>query len=458
MSERYKTITFDDFFDGEQCSLIEPTEKSFKLSNNLVIRKNKIKLGKKIVGGVLYSLVIESSHFSKISFLYNNFLYILGTETVGGECRIRKINVQTAAISTVYSFSGGGNENQQFIRFKNKVIVSIVDGTQKVQYSSMSMSSWTNCGTIGANGIVDYKIINNRLYVLCEDEKIYYSDDGISFTLLVTLDSLFSYNRLEYLNGYLYVDHWKSGGAGASLIRISLSGEIQDEIISVDSVYKFDFFVFSGNLYVLIDKLFLFRVDGVSLIPVFVFENEILIIFSFGIIDSFFFFDKTSDEIIVMNLLEKFSRPYKKGSAVKWIQMIYKYDNADTIALCENDSNILCAIIYEDAHTASGDVQTRLVKLKSRGVPKQIVLRHKALTANAWVKVYVKVDQASSWGSAVINSNATNAVRKVYNFPAGTELDFIEFKIEYGTDDSGETPEDATLDFIYLPVGLGNAK
>ena len=51
---------------------------------------------------------------------------------------------------------------------------------------------------------------------------------------------------------------------------------------------------------------------------------------------------------------------------------------------------------------------------------------HDPLTANAWVKVYVKKDGASSWGSAVIDSNATDAVSKSYDFPTGDELRTIE--------------------------------
>ena len=58
----------------------------------------------------------------------------------------------------------------------------------------------------------------------------------------------------------------------------------------------------------------------------------------------------------------------------------------------------------------------------------------------------------------MITSDVNGAVKKAYKFPTGTSLDFIQFKIEYGTDDSAETPENAFLDFIYLPIGLSNSK
>ena len=80
------------------------------------------------------------------------------------------------------------------------------------------------------------------------------------------------------------------------------------------------------------------------------------------------------------------------------------------------------------------------------------------MTANAWIKVYVKKDGASSWGSAVIDSTTLNAVKKSYDFPDGDELRTIEFKIELGTDDDSETPEDPELEFIYLPLGLANSQ
>lgn len=457
---RYKVVKFDDFSDGERCDILDPTEKSFEMSENLIIEKNKIKLGKDIQTGALYNLAIEVTEYAKMSVIKNNYLYTLGYDTVSSENRIVGINIQTGNIWTVHTFSGGGDETHIFIKFKDKYIVSMLDGTYKIQYST-NLTAWTNCGTIGTGKIIsDYKIVGDRLYVLCDDDIIYYSDDGIAFTLLVTLNSSYMYSDLNYLDGYFYLQirTSSSGSLSSGIIRISLSGEIQDNIISLSGIYKFNSFVFNENMYVLVNERYLYRVVGSVLKPIFVFENNCIVVYSFGIIEKRFFWDSTDDKIITMNIFEKFSRPYKVPSALDRVWMIHQYDNCDTIAIGAL-SSVYKAIIYEDKYYSPGFIETKIYKFpKGLAVPKQVILNHKPLTANAWVKIYVKYDQASAWGSAVIDSNTLNAVRKVYDVPAGTKCNFIQFKIEYGTTDDSETPEDATVDLIYLPVGLSNSQ
>jgi len=465
MSERYKTITFDDFSGGEQCDMIKPPAGSFKSSENLVIQSNKIKLGKKLKGGVLYDSGLDdpTSDGKKLSFRYGAYVYVLATD--GVDCFIKRCLMTDGSWTAVKTLPDSGDEVHCFIKFRGKAIANYFDDAGAVyltKYASISAmaGAWADTNLVALSGInsfiiEDYVIIHDRLYILGSDLKIYYSDDGITFALLTTLDSFYDYTSLEYLAGYLYVVNTAYNSVGG-LVRISLSGEIQDEVVSVGQNSDFSHRVFAGNSYILIDRRSLYRVEGTDLILVFKFENAVQFIPSSEFVNLLFFWDSSDNVIIEMNIDEKMSRSLYVLAAVSTASFLHKYGNY-IFCVCASAGNTKVAL-YSDDYIVSGNIQTRLAKLKSQGVPKQLVLRHRSLTANAWVKVYVKVDQAAAWGSAVITSNAINAVKKVYDFPAGTELDFIEFKIEYGTDDSSETPEDATLDFIYLPTGLANSK
>lgn len=462
---RYKTKIFDNFSDGEQCDLIEATEKSFEKSNDLVIEGNKMKLGKKIKTGALYNMDLSSQAddewASRCSFLYNGLFHIIGSHLVTFECVIKYISVTTGAINTLHTFPAGTNWAYMLLKFKNKMIVSLEDGANyKIQYATLTAPGvWNNCGTIGVGlEIMDYEIVGQRLYILTNDKKIYYSDDGIAFTLFVTLDSVYAYESFNYVDGYFYVGAYKAGFYSCSLIRISLDGEIQNQIVSITSARYFRSFAFNGNLYIILNRRFLYRVNGSALKPIFKFENKVSILFSFGFVDFSFFYDSTTSEIIAMDIFEKFFRPFPVVSGTDLACTINNFDNLISMALCKHSANAQ-VILYENSYTASGNVKTYTFKIpEDLAVPKQLILINKALTANARIKVYVKKDQAAAWGSAVIDSDALNAVRKNYTFPAGTQLSFIQFKIEYITANSAETPEDAILKFIYLPIGLANSK
>lgn len=92
-------------------------------------------------------------------------------------------------------------------------------------------------------------------------------------------------------------------------------------------------------------------------------------------------------------------------------------------------------------------------------VPVALIVRHKPLVAGTVVKVYAKKDQNSSWGSALIVSNTTSAVKKEYKYPNGsTRCCFFQAEIELTTNNSANSPEDVSLEFVYLPTGLKNAK
>lgn len=457
---RYKSVKFDQFSDGEQCDVITPTDKSFENSETLSIQKNKVKLGPKIKNSTPYALTLsESGQENKCACFTNTFLNVIGL-SAAGKIHIRKINIQDATISSVYTSVADADEAHILLRFKNIYICSIDQSGSKIQYSNDTMVSWTACGTVGTGmTIKDYEVISDRLYILCSDKKIYYSDDGISFTLLVTLDSSYSYDKFCYLDGYFYLESRKTTAYYASIIKITLAGEIQFETISFGIIYDLDSFVFNGNLYALINNRFLYKIDGSSLIFVFNFENDCVLVPSLGFLNFAFFFDKTNDSIIVMNLDEKFHRRYLVSGTINEAFLFCQYSDSQFGFVVRSGTFIKVFLYHRDKFNSSGSVESKIMKIpEDLAIPKQLILTNKPLSANAQIKVYVKKDQASSWGTAVIDSNATDAVRKIYNFPTGSKISFIQIKIEYLTADEDETPEDAAVEFVYLPVGIINSR
>lgn len=458
---RYKTERFDKFNDGEQCDLIERTEESFERSNGLAISAGKIKLGKNNGGVLLNTALSDYDIDQKLSFLHQNGLYVFASD--GANCIIKVCNVITAIVTTVSTLPDSGNETFCFIKFRGLVICSYINNANaanicKYSTNGMVMTAWSDTNLIaliGDHKILDYKIIHDRLYVLCDGGQICYSDDGITFVLLVALDTSYTYKTLEYLNGYLYVAN-QTPGSVSGLVRVSLTGDIQNEVVSLGSITYFSHRVFAGNSYILVNQRYLYRIDGDALTLIFYFDSNVAFMFSPEFVETLFFYNYTDDEIQEMNVDEKISRSYKVVATTTEVFAIHKYDENRTLTVVDVSGTVKISI-YDSTHIASGDLITYIFK-KGLVTPKQLILYHDFLSTNSWVKVYVKFDQASAWGSAVIDSAVDGSVSKKYKFPVGTLLNFIQFKIEYGTDSSSETPENAFLDFIYLPLGLANSK
>lgn len=92
-------------------------------------------------------------------------------------------------------------------------------------------------------------------------------------------------------------------------------------------------------------------------------------------------------------------------------------------------------------------------------IPVGLAVRHKPLTNGAAVNLYVKKDQATSWGSAVLANSTANSVKKRYKYPnAGSVVDFFQIRAELTTNSASYSPEDVSVEFLYLPAGLKNAK
>ena len=358
---RYNTGKFDKFSDGEQCDLIEPTEKSFERSNGLAINANKIKLGKNN-SGAMYNTALNSYNIDqKLSFLSSFYVFVFSSD--GSDCIIKACHITIPGVAVVDTLPNSGNEAFCFIKFKGLAIVSYIDNANAVnicKYSTngMLMSAWADTNLIALIGdykILDYKIIHDRLYVLCDGGQICYTDDGITFVLLVALDTSYNYKTLEYLNGYLFVANQTTESV-SGLIRVSLLGDIQNEVVSLGSINYFSHRIFAGNSYILINRRYLYRVDGDSLTLIFYFDSNVAFIFSPEFVETLFFYNYDDDEIQEMNINEKFSRSYSVVATTSEVYAIHKYDEDKTVSVVK--ATTVKITIYDSSYIASGDLLT----------------------------------------------------------------------------------------------------
>ena len=95
-------------------------------------------------------------------------------------------------------------------------------------------------------------------------------------------------------------------------------------------------------------------------------------------------------------------------------------------------------------------------------IPKALILRHSPLSGasedEATVDIYVKKDGASSWGSAVIESETLDSLRKDYIFPTNIgKLEQIQFKIVKNKSAGNLQTDYVSLEYLYTPAGLSNS-
>lgn len=245
-----------------------------------------------------------------------------------------------------------------------------------------------------------------------------------------------------------------------SLVRVSLSGDLQEEVISLGYIRGLTQKVFQNDYYFLIGGQRLYRLSGNSLQLIFEFENDnVVFLFTTGVDNLLLFYDEDDDEIIAMNSFEKFFRPFKSDSDLTNVHSLHLSANGYYFSpqFVSSDNDVRMAIYNKAKYSADGFIKTEIVSEKGLIAPIQLTAAHNPLSANAWVKVYVKVDKASSWGVPVITSSVDGAVSSIYDFVAGSKYKFIQFKAEWGNDSNVETPENVQLEFVYLPLGLANS-
>lgn len=91
-----------------------------------------------------------------------------------------------------------------------------------------------------------------------------------------------------------------------------------------------------------------------------------------------------------------------------------------------------------------------------KSAPKQIIVRHDALTAGQKIEIKYKIDKATSW-TKLGESATVGAVAARLTFPDNLPGDFIQFQAVLVRSSAGLSPTGVNFDFLYLPLGLENA-
>lgn len=429
------------------------------------LRSKRIKLGGKLSSNALATIQNEK-YVPLFSFL-STLNYHLAVVQATGDVRLYK-STGAGAFSTAYTFTAENGEDEVYglFRYKDKLIASFMDSsTDYVFYYSTSPSSaWTKITTLPNELFKNFLIIDNVLYLFTTGS-IYTSTDGITFTLYLTMPTNVLIKSIDFFDGFIYISTYQlSFGFKYSLMRIE-----NDELVFLRNFPDESIILASSDfLYIFIKSSIRPRVlsfDGASYKLFYDFREFSVIPNALAPLvntdDKFYFmvgFLVGSDQQEHIYSIVKDKAVFREFSFAnnEFIRSMYDIDDVLYSLITLDEGDPVSSKIYNDdavEFEALGSLESSILDV-GEVVPIQAILRHKPLSASTSVKLYVKKNQASSWGSAVLTSDTDDAVNKKYRFPKSSIYDFIQFKIELITTDDTVTPEDVQLIFLYKPLGL----
>lgn len=92
-------------------------------------------------------------------------------------------------------------------------------------------------------------------------------------------------------------------------------------------------------------------------------------------------------------------------------------------------------------------------------IPINLKIKHNPLPTGSTINVYTKKNLENTWSSVVISNTTIGSIKKEYRFENNSDvIDFFQIKIELITTNTTTTPEDITVELLYIPAGLKNAK
>ena len=474
---RYKKIQFKDFSGGgEQIFLQDQAafSRSYKLNLG---EANSIRLAALLNSQSLAMKVLGGSGCNNMPLFYENggynYLFVLDITT-----SIPKLYRSTGsgAFTLKYTFSTqhGLDNVYMALSHNNYHIVCFDDSVagKTVWYASLDPTAgWAQIASLLDITPVKNLIVDNKLYIVGTKD-LYQTTDGLTYTPMNFSAQLKSYDFIQdalYFDGFWYLVLWSNKEQIYHFMKVE-NGILKTILSSKQSmnIEMTKKFMYISTNY----PCRIYTWDGEELIEKYDLTNFFPTTYNFRVM-------KTIEDRIYFNLhfLDPTSAKEKNClfSIIDDKGIFLEFDMADDemILFVAEQGNVLYLgventgaspgfKVYND-YAATGEIfqptgyaETSIVD-DGEVVPKQLVLKHAPLDSNCSVKVYKDFDRSGTY-TLVLTSNTAAAIKKKYTFPAGTILDFAQFKIELITTDSSETPEDIQLDFLYLPVGLENAK
>ena len=459
---KYKSIEFSVFKNGEIQKKYSELE-NMAYSNKLAINDyGKVELAKLFVKNDIadtYTYATNSKIGGRYGATYYFYFFLVKQISGKDHAVLYKCNLGNAP-TLVKDFGAGLPD--QIILHKDRIIVQFEnDTTGDLEWyqTTSPTGTWTAIPELKNHSMNDWEILNDEIYITIltgyastGKSNIYISrDNGITFSLLFTqapVQSLYVANGFLYgKSGDMYVmenETWR-------LVEKNVKGSVHIVDEKLKAIDYHNIYIFNG------DK---FEIERT-------FEENKYLSFE-GVSKYKTFFSIRSDAEGGLSNYSLYSYD-TRGVLIKEKEFLNK--DADwgifgvffvidtTYIITKNETNLITEIWndYNPKYVDNGYFQTTIID-KGEIVPKQLILRHDPLLTGSTVKVYTKKDQASSWENAIITSNTVGGIKKKYNYPAGAIHDFTEFKVELITTDTTKTPKNIKLEFLYLPIGLENAK
>jgi len=454
MADRYKKIEFKKFSDGLGQEFFE-LEKKFYNSSNIAVKEDTKKI--KLLPDLATTNTSDETFISKQFLATKDYIFFLTETAAAGKAFLQRtsdaINWATASNFAV------GTLPYEIFSFQGKILAWIDDGgTIKVNISNSDDGGSFTQSTpshFPASGAFIATELDNVLYMVTKNTAggfpcIAKSNDGITYTELfhfdndVDIEVIFTMNEwvhFVYKSGLYRIENDKpvlirnfSQFVGAINI-----GKDHAAVLYGGSGIDTKIQIYDGETF---EKTI--TMTGLGYMwPLFSDENYAY--FKAYTTGNIYKIDKNG-RIFALYTIDP-THNLATGAIFKNMEVFYAFKSGAPTA-----SKIYRNSIYK----TSGNLETSIFSV-GEIVPKQIIVRHKPLPANTSVKIYQKFDRTANY-TLILTSDTDGAVKKKYTFPAGTIIDYGQFKIELITSDTSATPEDVELEFLYLPVGLENAK
>lgn len=281
------------------------------------------------------------------------------------------------------------------------------------------------------------------------------NDDFLTKTLVYDTKSSFAGKSLANIQGFIYFNN------GSKILRVTKKGtEIACEkngffsrfskefaiILSAERNYRLKIYLFNGFTITEIGEI-----RGGTYGEAGIFFDGV-----YAYID-FLEFNNAGTELMIAHILKidkeghvfkLWSHDYSGDGVVPFdFRMYDKY----LIFSSANDSKWY---LQNELFESSGYVDSGVINVGEHA-PAHVLIRHAPLEANTSVKLYVKKDRTSSFGSSVVTNAVVGSTNTKYNFPKNYgKVDFMELQVQLLTSNSANTPHEVEFIYLYNPTGL----
>jgi hypothetical protein len=416
-----------------------------------------------------------------------NYFFVCNNTVVGeGDYSIQKASSPASDFSQIAEFSSPFEYEDLIISlasFDDKLIFFAYDSTilsAVAHYSTDNGLNWSSVDLTSLIGeyVFGHVVVNDKLYIISK-KGIYYTTDGINYSeYLEFSEEKGKIYNFFHLDGFFYF--YEILGTN-NIYRVGPNKSV--DLIFSNSSERIDCAPLEDTFFVVdtrSDKLVFHKYDNISLKKFveidlyqdFMKTDETPFIKFLGEHDSKLYYDLTVIYFIENDGFKNASYIFSidKNGVIKaefdFTSELLANNNENTFFqlfsygygfyLFTQDDNVLIYKIQDGIYYDSCYIETSVSQMPD-SVPKQLRLFHNPMPDGAKIEVYEKQDFASSW-TKILTSDTANAIKKVYDYPKGSNFDYIQYKIMiYSNVANDDFAKNANLELLYLPKGLSRA-